>query len=111
MAHQGGVLSACVRGRGRARAFPGWVARRKPRSGGFWRPPTSDRIGVATIWKKAPGFDRTMAEVLMVFREVNLQNDRRTRPSDAGREDLGRIIIAGIDKKACIQAIASTAPD
>ena len=47
----------------------------------------------------------------MVFREVNLQNDRRTRPSDAGREDLGRIITVGIDKKACIQAIASTAPD
>jgi transposase len=60
--------------------------------------------------KKDPDFDQKMAEVLMVYQEVNLQNDQDQR-SAAGPEGLGRVITVSVDEKPGIQAIQNTAPD
>ncbi len=61
--------------------------------------------------KRDPEFDRKMAEVLMVYQEVNLQNDSATPPPGTGPEAIRPIITVSVDEKPGIQAIENTAPD
>jgi len=62
--------------------------------------------------KKDPDFDRKMAEVLMIYQEVNLLNDQKMGSPGAGPADLGRVTITvSVDEKPGIQALQNTAPD
>jgi transposase len=55
--------------------------------------------------KRDPEFEEKMAEVLCVYKEVNLQNE-------AGQTDgAPRIITVSVDEKPGVQAIKNTAPD
>jgi transposase len=56
--------------------------------------------------RRDPEFDEKMREVLLVYQEVNLQN-QTTR---AGDEFLS-IVTVSVDEKPGVQAIANTAPD
>ena len=56
--------------------------------------------------KRDPEFEAKMKEVLLVYREVALQNDQRR----AGGESPGTITVS-VDEKPGVQAIANTAPD
>jgi transposase len=56
--------------------------------------------------RRDPEFDEKMREVLLVYQEVNLQN-QATR---AGNEVLS-IVTVSVDEKPGVQAIANTAPD
>jgi transposase len=60
--------------------------------------------------KRDPDFDRKMAEVLMVYQEVNLKNDR-LRTGEDEPENAGPVITVSIDEKPGIQAIQNTASD
>lgn len=54
--------------------------------------------------KRDPDFDQKMQEVLIVYQEVNLQND--------GNKDLNpAVITVSVDEKPGVQAIQSIAPD
>lgn len=55
--------------------------------------------------KRDEEFDRKMQEILMVYREVNLENDTGGPSADAGT------ITICVDEKPGIQALARTAPD
>jgi transposase len=57
--------------------------------------------------KRDPEFDRKMAEVLMVYQEVNLQNASLRAPE----EEATPIITVSLDEKPGVQAIGTTAPD
>jgi len=61
--------------------------------------------------KRDPEFDRKKAEVLMVYQEVNLQNDQAATSSQADAEPVRSIITVSVDEKPGIQAIGNTAPD
>ena len=106
------ALAAFVRGRAQNAGFPRLGRATKTT---IWRILAAANIKPHRIRyyleKKDPDFDRKMAEVLMVYQEVNLQNDQRTGSSDAGPEDLGRVITVSVDEKPGVQAIANTAPD
>lgn len=56
--------------------------------------------------RRDPDFDRKMREVLMVYREVNFQNDQKR----AGTAQIDRISVC-VDEKPGIQAIGTVAPD
>jgi transposase len=60
--------------------------------------------------KRDPDFDRKMAEVLMVYQEVSLKNDR-LRTGEDEPENAGPVITVSIDEKPGIQAIQNTASD
>ncbi|EQD73843.1 hypothetical protein B1A_04749, partial [mine drainage metagenome] len=60
--------------------------------------------------RRDPDFDRKMAEVLMVYQEVNLTHDR-LRTGGEEPENAGPVITLSIDEKPGIQAIQNTAPD
>ena len=57
--------------------------------------------------KRDPDFDRKMAEVLMVYQEVNLRN--ATSPTPEG--EATPVITVSVDEKPGIQALGTTAPD
>ncbi len=56
--------------------------------------------------RRDPDFERKMQEVLMVYQEVNLQND--SRPSS---DIHPRVITVSVDEKPGVQAIDTVAPD
>lgn len=56
--------------------------------------------------RRDPEFDAKMREVLLVYQDVALRNERR----DAG-ESLANVITVSVDEKPGLQAIANTAPD
>ena len=74
----------------------------------IWRILTADAIKPYKIEyyleRRDPDFERKMQEVLMVYREVNLQNDQtgNTTPS---------LITVSVDEKPGVQAIQNIAPD
>lgn len=74
----------------------------------IWRILTADEIKPHKIEyyleRRDPDFEQKMQEVLMVYREVNLQNDQRGNA-------LPSIITVSIDEKPGVQAIQNTAPD
>src|SRR5664279_2132317 len=53
-----------------------------------------------------PDFESKMRKVLIVYQDVELQNDKR-----AAGEAASGIITVSVDEKPCVQAIANTAPD
>jgi transposase/transposase-like protein len=55
--------------------------------------------------KRDPEFEAKMKDILMVYQEVALQNERRADTAT------GRIITVSVDEKPGLQAIANTAPD
>ncbi|KXW57052.1 IS630 family transposase [Ferrovum myxofaciens] len=61
--------------------------------------------------KKDPDFDRKMREVLMVYQEVNLQNDRKKLQDKPVPEEIRPVITVSVDEKPGVQAIQNTAPD
>lgn len=56
--------------------------------------------------RRDPEFERKMQEVLMVYKEVNLQND-----SSTPEERYPGIITVSVDEKTGVQAIDTVAPD
>lgn len=56
--------------------------------------------------KRDPDFERKMQEVLMVYKEVNLQND-----SSSPEEPYPGMITVSVDEKPGVQAIDTVAPD
>uniref|UniRef100_A0A7C3QUQ7 IS630 family transposase n=1 Tax=Leptospirillum ferriphilum TaxID=178606 RepID=A0A7C3QUQ7_9BACT len=56
--------------------------------------------------RRDPDFDRKMAEILMVYQEVNLQNEASSPP-----EEISPRITVSVDEKPGVQAIGNTAPD
>ncbi len=56
--------------------------------------------------RRDPDFERKMREVLMVYREVNLQNDQKC--ADTAQTDT---ISVSVDEKPGVQAIGLVAPD
>jgi transposase len=54
--------------------------------------------------RRDPDFEQKMQEVLMVYQEVNLQNDEKT-------DTLPSIITVSVDEKPGVQAIQNIAPD
>ena len=60
--------------------------------------------------RRDPDFDRKMTEVLMVYQEVNLQNDQGG-PLFSNRWDEYPVITVNVDEKPGVQAIGNTAPD
>ena len=82
------------------------------------------KAGKATIWRildanpihphkikyylerRDPEFEQKMQEVLMVYKEVNLQNDQQ-----AGSDTLPSVITVSVDEKPGVQAIKNIAPD
>lgn len=57
--------------------------------------------------KRDPDFERKMAEVLMVYQDVNLRN--ASPPS--GEETALPVITVSVDEKPGVQALGTTAPD
>jgi len=55
--------------------------------------------------RRDPDFEEKMREVLMVYKEVNLQNDTDTRAGSA------QIVTVSADEKPGVQAIKNIAPD
>jgi transposase len=60
--------------------------------------------------RRDPDFDSKMREVLMVYREVSLQNALPTK-AIADAESSPTVITVSVDEKPGIQAIATVAPD
>lgn len=56
--------------------------------------------------KRDPDFKEKMQEILMVYEEINLQNDQL-----AGKNTLPSIITVSVDEKPGVQAIKEVAPD
>jgi len=56
--------------------------------------------------RRDPDFEQKMQDVLMVYQEVNLQNDNKP----AGEEHLDMITVS-VDEKPGVQALATVAPD
>lgn len=56
--------------------------------------------------KRDPDFDRKMHEVLMVYQDVNLKNDRKISLGE-----IGLVITVSVDEKPGVQAIGNTDPD
>ena len=56
--------------------------------------------------RRDPDFDRKMAEILMVYQEVNLQNESPSPPGEVAPR-----ITVSVDEKPGVQAIGNTAPD
>jgi len=75
----------------------------------IWRILSADEIRPHKIKyyleRRDPDFERKMQEVLMVYQEVNLQNDRE--PTGA----IPSMITVSIDEKPGVQAIGTVAPD
>src|SRR5437867_1742897 len=57
--------------------------------------------------RRDPHFERKMREVLLVYQEVELQN-QRSHPAD---DPLPKVITVSVDEKPGVQALATTAPD
>ena len=57
--------------------------------------------------RRDPNFESKMRDVLMVYQEVELQNQKQL-PSD---DPLAKVITVSVDEKPGVQAIANTAPD
>lgn len=55
--------------------------------------------------RRDPDFEQKMQEVLMVYQEVNIQNDQETTDMSPG------MITVSVDEKPGVQAIATVAPD
>jgi len=53
--------------------------------------------------KRDPDFDKKMEDVLIVYKEVNLQNEKKEKETD--------IITISVDEKPGVQAIKNIAPD
>jgi transposase len=56
--------------------------------------------------RRDPDFEQKMQEVLMVYQEVNLQNDKKTTNNMSPS-----MITVSVDEKPGVQAIATVAPD
>jgi transposase len=56
--------------------------------------------------RRDPDFEGKMREVLIVYQDVALQNERR-----AGSESASSVITVSVDEKPGLQAIANTTPD
>lgn len=56
--------------------------------------------------RRDPDFDQKMAEILMVYQEVNLQNEASSPP-----EEISPRITVSVDEKPGVQAIGNIAPD
>ncbi len=56
--------------------------------------------------RRDPNFEQKMQEVLMVYQEVNLQNDQNTID-----DQIPNMITVSVDEKPGVQAIATVAPD
>ena len=57
--------------------------------------------------RRDPHFESKMREVLLVYQEVELQNQRQLHSADS----LEKVITVSVDEKPGVQAIANTAPD
>jgi transposase len=57
--------------------------------------------------RRDPDFETKMREVLLVYQEVELQNQRQPPSADP----LPKVITVSVDEKPGVQAIANTAPD
>lgn len=57
--------------------------------------------------RRDPHFESKMREVLLVYQEVELQNQRQLPSADP----LAKVITVSVDEKPGVQAIANTAPD
>lgn len=57
--------------------------------------------------KRDPDFDQKMKNVLIVYQEVNLQNDQRTQEQSQS----SKVITISVDEKPGVQALATIAPD
>lgn len=86
--------------------------------------PSLARAAKATIWRilsaneirphkikyylerRDPDFEQKMQEVLMVYQEVNFQNDQNLKNDKAPK-----VITVSVDEKPGVQAIATVAPD
>ncbi len=55
--------------------------------------------------RRAPNFEQKMADVLCVYKEVNLQNEKLSP------DDIPSIITVSVDEKPGVQAIKNMAPD
>jgi transposase len=56
--------------------------------------------------KRDPEFEEKMQEILMVYEEVNLQNDQL-----AGKDTLPSIVTVSVDEKPGVQAIKAVSPE
>ena len=74
----------------------------------IWRILTADAVKPHKIEyyleRRDPDFEQKMQEVLMVYQEVNLQNDQKER-------GLPSVITVSVDEKPGVQAIQNIAPD
>jgi len=57
--------------------------------------------------RRDPNFESKMRDVLLVYQEVELQNQRQLPSADP----LAKVITVSVDEKPGVQAIANTAPD
>jgi transposase len=57
--------------------------------------------------RRDPDFDTKMREVLVVYQDVALRNERRA----AGDESASAVVTVSVDEKPGLQAIANTSPD
>ena len=62
--------------------------------------------GTYYLERRDPDFDRKMRDVLLVYHEVALQNQR-----PAAADSPGTVLTVSVDEKPGVQAIATTAPD
>jgi len=58
------------------------------------------------LQRRDPAFESKMRDVLLVYQEVALQNQRSAEAGDASK-----VITVSVDEKPGVQAIANTAPD
>lgn len=74
----------------------------------IWRILTADAVKPHKVAyyleRRDPDFEQKMQEVLMVYQEVNLQNDQQERT-------LPSVITVSVDEKPGVQAIQNIAPD
>lgn len=74
----------------------------------IWRILTADAVKPHKIEyyleRRDPEFEQKMQEVLMVYQEVNLQNDQKEKT-------LPSVITVSVDEKPGVQAIQNVAPD
>lgn len=74
----------------------------------IWRILTADTVKPHKIQyyleRRDPDFEQKMQEILMVYKEVNLQNDRK-------ESTLPSVITVSVDEKPGVQAIQNIAPD
>lgn len=57
--------------------------------------------------RRDPNFESKMRDVLLVYQEVELQNQKQLPSADS----LAKVITVSVDEKPGVQAIANTAPD